>query len=194
MDQQQATKRFYSLVWPHLATVLRAAQFLTANSAEAEDLAQVTMMKAFKSIDSLQDTTDTKAWLMTILRNTRIDHLRAAAPSARNVSLDQMPIEPVDSSPGAASDPQAWQNPAQVLQAFSDQQVIDALLELPEEIRWTLLLVDVQQMDHKDAATVLDVPVGTIKSRTHRGRAMLREALTPLAREMRLIRQEASEL
>ncbi|MGE5609237.1 MAG: sigma-70 family RNA polymerase sigma factor [Bacillota bacterium] len=190
MDQQQATKRFYSLVWPHLATVLRTAQFLTGNSAEAEDIAQVTMMKAFKSIDSLQDGTDTKAWLMTILRNTRIDHLRSTASSARNVSLEQLAVEPMDSSTDAGADAETWQNPEQVLQAFSDQQVIDALLELPEEIRWTLLLVDVEQMDHKDAAKILDVPVGTVKSRTHRGRAMLREFLLPVAREMRLVRQE----
>jgi len=191
LDQQQATKRFYSLVWPHLATVLRTAQFLTGNPAEAEDIAQVTMMKAFKSIDSLQDATDTKAWLMTILRNTRTDYLRSAASSARNVSLEQLPFEPEDSSTNAGLDPEDWQNPEQMLQAFSDQQVIDALLQLPEDIRWTLLLVDVERMDHKDAAKILDVPVGTVKSRTHRGRAMLRESLTPLAREIRLIRQES---
>jgi RNA polymerase sigma-70 factor, ECF subfamily len=192
LDQQQATKRFYGLVWPHLATVLRTARFLVGNAAEAEDIAQVTMMKAFKSIDSLQDATDTKAWLMTILRNTRIDHLRSGASSARNVSLGQLPIEPADSRPSTVHDADDWQNPTQLLQAFSDQQVIAALLQLPEDIRWTLLLVDVEQMDHKDAARILDVPVGTVKSRTHRGRAMLRQSLTPLAREMRLIRQEGN--
>jgi RNA polymerase sigma-70 factor (ECF subfamily) len=65
--------------------------------------------------------------------------------------------------------------------------LIDALRQLPDEIRWTLLLVDVEGMDHADAARVLDVPVGTIKSRAHRGRTMLREALTPLAKELRMI-------
>ena len=172
--------------------VLRTARFLTGNSAEAEDIAQVTMMKAFKSINSLQDATDTKAWLMTILRNTRIDFLRSARTSARNVSLEQLPVEPVDSRTNAGTDPEAWQNPEQVLQAFSDQKIIAALLQLPEEIRWTLLLVDVEQVDHRDAAKILDVPVGTIKSRSHRGREMLRESLLPLAKEMRLVREETA--
>jgi RNA polymerase sigma-70 factor (ECF subfamily) len=65
--------------------------------------------------------------------------------------------------------------------------MIRALQRLPEEIRWTLLLVDVEGMDHADAAAVLGVPVGTVKSRAHRGRAMLREALLPMARDLRLI-------
>lgn len=188
MDQGEATKRFYSQVWPHLATVLRTAQFLAGNVAEAEDIAQETMMKAFRSLDSFRDGTDMKAWLMTILRNTRIDRLRSAASSASNVSLDQLPAEPPDSSGNGGSGDAEWQNPEQVMQGFADQQVIDALKQLPEDIRWTLMLVDVEQMDHKDAAKVLDIPVGTVKSRTHRGRTMLREALLPVAKEMRLIR------
>lgn len=188
MDPDEATSRFYRQVWPHLATVLRTARFLVSNTAEAEDIAQETMMKAFKSLDSFRDGTDMKAWLMTILRNTRIDHLRAAASSARDVSLDQLPAEPPAPSQDASSDEPAWDNPEQVLQAFADQQIINALRQLPEEIRWTLLLVDVEALDHKDAAKILGVPVGTIKSRTHRGRAMLRQVLEPIAKEMRLIR------
>jgi RNA polymerase sigma-70 factor (ECF subfamily) len=82
----------------------------------------------------------------------------------------------------------AWpRGPERVLDEFSDRQVIDALQRLPEEIRLTLLLVDVEQLRHEDAADVLQVPVGTIKSRAHRGRAMLRAALLPLARELRLV-------
>ncbi len=74
--------------------------------------------------------------------------------------------------------------------AFTDAQVIEALWALPEEIRWTLLLVDVEQLDVREAAEVLEVPVGTIKSRSHRGRRMLRERLLPLAREMRIVKPE----
>jgi RNA polymerase sigma-70 factor (ECF subfamily) len=173
-----------------LATVLRTAQFLSGDTAEAEDLAQETMMKAFRHLDSFQDGTDMKAWLMAILRNTRIDRLRSAGPSANTLSLEELVAEPTDTlnGPGAPGDDAAWQNPEQVLQSFGDQQVIDALKQLPEDIRWTLMLVDVEGMDHKDAAKILDIPVGTVKSRTHRGRAMLRQVLLPVAKEMRLIR------
>ena len=62
------------------------------------------------------------------------------------------------------------------------------MLKLPEEIRQTLLLVEVEGMEHVDAAEILEVPVGTIKSRAHRGRAMLRETLLPMAKELRLVR------
>ena len=75
-----------------------------------------------------------------------------------------------------------------LLEQFSDAEMIDALSRLPEEIRWTLLLVDVEGMDHKEAAGVLDVPVGTIKSRAHRGRMMLRDKLLPLARQARIVK------
>ncbi len=186
MKGTEATERFYGLVWPHLGAVLRTAKFLTRDDAEAEDLAQETMLKAFRFLDRFEDGTDAKAWLMSILRNTRIDRLRAAAPEQANVSLVERNVEPAAVSDEAGS-PANWERPEDVLNGFSDQQVIDALKTLPDDIRWTLLLVDVQGMDHRDAAGVLDVPVGTVKSRASRGRAMLREKLLPVAKEMRLV-------
>jgi RNA polymerase sigma-70 factor (ECF subfamily) len=187
LDQDESKTRFYALVWPHSPTVLRAARYLMRDPAEADDIAQETMIKAFKAIDSFQDGTDMRAWLMTILRNARIDHIRAAASSAGNVSLEQLGAEPANCSDdtGGDDDP-AWDNPEELLEGFSDRCVIDALHKLPEEIRWTLLLVDVEEMDHEDAAKVMGVPVGTVKSRAFRGRAMLREQLLPVARELRL--------
>jgi RNA polymerase sigma-70 factor (ECF subfamily) len=184
LDHEHATTRFYDLVWPHRASVLRLAQILTGNAAEADDLAQETFIKAFKALGQFQDGTDVLAWLATILRRTRIDRLRAAAASARFVSLNQLEADIADDG---CEQPQ-WQNPQEVLSAFGDQEIIEALQKLPEEIRWTLLLVDVQGMEQQDAARVLEIPVGTVKSRLHRGRAMLRQALTPLAREMRLLK------
>lgn len=190
MAAQDPTRKFHDLAWPHLATVLRVAEILTGDPAEAEDLAQETMLRAFKGIDGFARGTDVKAWLMTILRRTRIDRLRSPATTpGRAVSLDALAVEPADSPQAQAGDRDAlWERPEAALDAFSDRQVIDALKQLPEEIRLTLLLVEVEGLDQREAATILDVPVGTVKSRAHRGRAMLREALLPVAREMRLIR------
>lgn len=187
MKEAAATQRFYGLVWPHLATVLRTAKFLTRDDAEAEDLAQETMLKAFRFLDQFQDGTDAKGWLMSILRNTRIDRLRAAATERANVSLEQLQAEPAATGDEPGGD-ENWKHPEDVLNRFSDKQVIEALQRLPEDIRWTLLLVNVEGMDHADAAGVLDVPVGTVKSRAHRGRAMLRQRLLPVAKEMRLVK------
>ena len=178
--------RFYAEVWPHAAVVLRTAQFLCHDEAEADDLAQEVMLKAFRHLDQLREGSDAKAWLMTILRNTRIDRIRAAAAHQRDISLEQLVAEPA--APAASTSDTTWNEPEAVLREFSDRQIITALKELPEEIRWTLLLVDVEGIDQAEAATILDVPVGTIKSRAHRGRRMLREALTPLARELRMVR------
>jgi RNA polymerase sigma-70 factor (ECF subfamily) len=163
------------------------------NPTEADDIAQETMIKAFKGIGGFQEGTDIRSWLMTILRNTRIDHIRAAASAVETVSLDHLGVEPDDSSHGGVSDADpAWDSPEDLLESFSDRHVIKALHELPEEIRWALLLVEIEGMDHEDAAKVLGVPVGTIKSRAFRGRAMLRQLLLPLAKELRLVRDDSA--
>ena len=188
--QQDRGARFYSLVWPHAQTVLRAAHYLVCNAQEAEDIAQETMLKAYRSLHTFQGGTDARSWLLTILRNTRTDHFRAAAPQAADVSWEQLASEPSDASrdgePGCVAND--WCNPDEILEGFGDRQVISALHNLPDEIRWTLLLVDVEGIDHDVAAKILSVPVGTVKSRAFRGRAMLRQSLLPLAERLHLVR------
>ncbi len=183
MKEEQGARRFQEVVWPHRAALLRAALILTGNAADAEDLAQETLMKAYTGIHRFAEGTNVRAWLTRIMRNTRIDRLRSAGAALRHVSLEDAAVDPPDRGDSGEEE---WTEPQQVLNAFSDQQMIDALQRLPEEIRWTLLLVDVQGIDHRQAADALDVPVGTIKSRAHRGRAMLRETLVSLARELRV--------
>jgi RNA polymerase sigma-70 factor (ECF subfamily) len=171
--------------------VLRTALILCGgNAAEADDLTQDTMLKAYRAIDRFEPGTDARAWLLAILRNARVDRIRAAAAArGAEVSLSGMAQEPADPPQTQELDPEiAAQNPQAVLEQLSDRELIDALQSLPEEIRWTLLLVDVQGMDHADAAAALGVPVGTVKSRAHRGRAMLRTALMPVARLRGLVR------
>lgn len=179
------TRRFYDLIWPHAPTALRTARILTGSATEAEDLMQEALLKAFKSLASFQEGTDAKAWLLAILRNTRIDRLRIEAHRGKPASLEREPPAPAEPEPADG----AWESPQEILNAFSDQEVIEGLQQLPEEIRWTLLLVDVEQMPQRDAAELLGVPEGTIKSRAHRGRQMLRTALLPLAKDRRLVRE-----
>lgn len=177
IDAAQA-ERFKRLAWPLMPVVLRAAQCLTRNAAQADDLAQETMIKAVRAIDSYRSGGNIKAWLLTILRRTHIDWLRVEQQRPLRLSLDQEGIDMVD---GGDTDvgrfDEKWTEPEDLLGRFEDDAVIEALRELPDDMRWTLLLVDVEQMDHADAAEALHVAVGTIKSRTHRGRAMLRDRL-----------------
>jgi RNA polymerase sigma-70 factor (ECF subfamily) len=185
--------RFHLLIWPHRAAALRTARILTGNDTDADDLAQDALLKAFAGIASLKENTNPQAWLMTILRHAHIDRIRATAAKPTNVSLDQLAQDPADEpsdlGDATASPPDAeefWQDPEAMMNRFGDVDVLRALQSLPQEIRWTLLLVDVQQLTEAESAEILSVPVGTVKSRLHRGRKMLREVLAPLAKQMRL--------
>jgi RNA polymerase sigma-70 factor (ECF subfamily) len=176
LSHEQATKRFYAHVWPLRSALLRTATFLMPSSAEAEDLVQETLMKAFRAMDALDPGSNPQGWLMTILRNTRIDRLRAAGRVPETISLEKL-TEEAD-LPGRPESPAAVEpDPAATLEQFSDREVIRALQGLPEEIRWTLLLVDVDGLEYEQAAAILQIPAGTAKSRVHRGRHMLREQL-----------------
>ena len=184
MSGPDDTDRFYAELWPHRAAVLRVARVLTHSDADADDLAQDAMLKAFRAVGTLAPGSNARAWLMAVLRNAHVDRVRAAR--GREVSLDAAEIDVADPHDAASEDAAAWGDAAQTLASFSDREVIEGLKRLPRDICWTLLLVDVQGMDDREAAEVLDVPTGTIKSRLHRGRRMLRETLLPLARDRRL--------
>lgn len=176
------------LFWPHRDVVVRTARVLMRDQAEADDLAQETMLKAFRAVDRFEAGTDARAWLLTILRNARVDRLRSSA-SRPTVSLDALAVaaDAVQES-GELHQYAPSTDPDLILEQFSDAEVIDALQELSEDMRWTLLLIDVEGVDHADAAQILQVPIGTIKSRAHRGRMILRDRLESRARQMRLIR------
>lgn len=177
-EEQQ--RRFARLAWPYLPAVLRTARYITQSETDADDLAQDTMIKAMKAIDRFRDGTDMKAWLITILKRTFIDRLRADQRRIKFQSLDDVdPAVDPNTSVGVFDD--SWPEPEKLLNQFEDEAVIEALRKLPEDIRWTLLLLDVEQMDQATAAGILGVPVGTVKSRAHYGRKMLRDLLYQIA-------------
>jgi RNA polymerase sigma-70 factor (ECF subfamily) len=171
---------FYEVIWPHAAALLRTAQVLCRNHADAEDLVQETLLKAHRSLQQFNEGTDARRWLMTILRNTRIDRIRSQAARGDEVSLETV-ADAVSPQTSEELPPEAWNDIERLLERMSDQQMIDLLKELPEEMRWSLLLVDVEGLELSDAAAVMSVPVGTVKSRLHRGRAILRSKLRPVA-------------
>lgn len=191
MEHDVATKAFYETLWPHSHAVLRMAIFLTHHRSEADDLAQETFLKAFRSLDQFQRGTDAKRWLFAILRNSWLDRLRAGRSIRGTASLDALPAE-VAAPPPSESDADEWTDPEELLGRFADAEVISALRALPDEHRWLLLLVDVQGMDQKEAAKLLEIPVGTVKSRVHRAREALRQTLLPRARELGMMGKKRS--
>ena len=145
----------------------------------AEDLTQATFLKAFERFDSFQAGTHAKAWLYQILRNHWIDQLRRRKIAGSSLSLND---ERVDDRPHVELT--AWSNARDLLDNFADERVIQALNQLPEDQRLVLYLVDVEQMSHQEVADVVGVAVGTIKSRTSRARAHLKQVLAAHAQDM----------
>jgi len=173
-----ATQRFRAEAWPLLPSLLRVARMLCRDEHAAEDLVQETMMRAYRHIEIFKPGTNMKAWLMTILRRTNIDLHRRDQRRIDAGSLDAYGAEVAALSP---TQNEQWSNPSELLDRFEDEAIESALRSLAEPMRWTLLLVDVEQMSVPEAAAVLDTAEGTIKSRASRARAQLREALWPEA-------------
>ncbi len=171
------TDRFYELVWPARETVLRTAVLLTHQQTLAEEITQETLVKAWRSMQQFDAAGgNIIAWLLTILRHTWVDRVRADGRRGRDcISLEQLNEsgnEPADTNQGA--DSLDIRDADAMLASFSDETMIAALKTLPADMRWTLLLVDVVELSYELAAEVMAVPVGTVRSRASRARQVLR--------------------
>lgn len=175
---QETTQRFRAEAWPLLPSLLRVARLLCRDEHAAEDLVQETMMRAYRHIETFKPETNMKAWLMTILRRVNIDLHRR---EQRRVAAGSLDTYGGDVAAEAALHDEQWSHPSDLLNRFDDDAIESALRSLPESMQWTLLLVDVEQMTVTEAAAVLDTAEGTVKSRTSRARAQLRDLLLPEA-------------
>ena len=171
---------------PYIDAVYRTAMALCARESDAQDLVQTTYLKAMESFATFKIGTNCKAWLLQILRNTWIDLLRRQKLVRFEELSPQRPIA------GGPQEEQGWSqgdDARVILQSFSDQQVIGALKQLPEDQRFALLLSDVEDLDQAQVARVLDVPVGTVKSRISRARGTLRQVLWAHARDLGFVKR-----
>lgn len=184
--QHMADKgEFESIAMVHLDAVYRVAVALCSDRVDAEDLVQVTFLNAFERFESFRKGTNCKAWLLTILRNKWIDQIRH-----RSTIVEVSPIQENIAARQIRNEEIGWSNCEDLLENFSDEQVIKALRELPDEQRLTLFLVDVEQFSQEEVAKIMDIPIGTVKSRTSRARARLKIRLFSHAKEMGFITGE----
>ncbi len=177
--------KFEGIGLPYLDTIYRAAVALCGRAENAEDLVQATYLKALERFESFQPGTNCRAWLLRILRNTWIDqlrHMRIAGPEVR--------IEENLVAANPSQQETAWSNADDVLENFSDEQVIKALGELPEGQRLALFLVDVEDLSHEEVGEIMEVATGTVKSRSSRARATLRQKLLDHARRLGFMRRK----
>ncbi len=174
----QSLERFEETALPHLNSVYRAAVAVCRRSVEAEDLTQMTFIRALEHFDTLQPGTNCRAWLFRIMRNLWIDQLRHKKLAGNVVPIDEdLVATPQTGQP-------VWSDAEDLLENFSDEQVIDALRRLPEDQRLTLFLVDVEHLSQQEVAEITGVAVGTVKSRTSRARNQLKSQLLSYAKEM----------
>ncbi len=158
--------------------VLRSAVLLSPNMADAEDLTQETLIKASRALPTLQVQSNIPAWLLTILRHTWTDRWRKHAGDGPVISLEALAAEPAARAISAVPPaPEELGHPDELLEWLSDAQLIQGIRKLPDDMRWAILLVDIGGYDYQVAAEILAVPVGTIRSRLSRGRAILRNCL-----------------
>jgi RNA polymerase sigma-70 factor, ECF subfamily len=151
-------------VLPHMDRLYRLAMWLVRNRSEAEDLVQETMMQALKSFHRFQPGTNCRAWLATILQHVRNNRRRA-----------QMRSPLVDDPDDRIGQSVAFVPP--VPQTLTDDEILGALARLPAQFQEVIVLCDVEELTYKEIAVALAIPVGTVMSRLHRGRALLRSAL-----------------
>lgn len=157
---------FESLVQGHLAVLYRVARRMGCTAEEAEDTVQNTLVKAYRAWGTF-DGRHLRSWLIRILRNERLMVLRSK--NEQTTSLDE-------SEPFEIPDEPFWDELGWKLQA---EKVVEELQALPEIYKLAIQLCDVEEMSYEDAAEAMDIPIGTVRSRLFRARAMLRQRLQP---------------
>ena len=162
---EELRRRFEVEALPHLRSLYGTAYRMTRNAHDAEDLVQETLLRAYRAFDGYAPDTNIRAWLYTILHRVRTDAFRKQARSPRTVEL-------VEQGPGQAPEQEA------LFQGGED--IERALGALPEVFRNAVILRDVQDLSYDEIGRVLGVPLGTVMSRIHRGRSLLREVLEPM--------------
>jgi RNA polymerase sigma-70 factor (ECF subfamily) len=154
--------------------VYRVARHLVGSREEAEDLMQETYARAFRSWRSFQPGTNLRAWLLRILTNLNIDRGRRLQRTPDTQPLeasDYFLVDKLEEAGGPISEEE------RVDERLSQDSIVEALAAVPHDFRDVIVLVDIGDFSYADAAQILDIPIGTVMSRLHRGRRILKSQL-----------------
>jgi RNA polymerase sigma-70 factor, ECF subfamily len=177
---------FERLALEQLPALLSLATRLTRNAAEAEDLVQDCLVKALRARDQYESGTNLKAWLFRILKNTFINRYRRG-------NLERTVLEGPDADPladgwiGAATLRTLRDPESQALRPLLEAEITRALDAMPEDFRLVVLLADVEELSYQEIADVVGCPIGTVMSRLHRGRRLLKRDLFEQSRGLGIL-------
>jgi RNA polymerase sigma-70 factor (ECF subfamily) len=165
---------------PHSDLLYNYALRMTNNAADADDLVQETFLKGFRFWEKYEKGTNIRAWLFRIMKNSYINHYRKESKEPDTVDYEDVQNF-YDTIRDAGSDSSDLH-----VSAFGnllEDDVATAIAELPEDFRTVVILCDIEGLTYEEIAEFLDCPLGTVRSRLHRGRSLLRVRLTKYAKE-----------
>ncbi|PTM08522.1 MAG: RNA polymerase subunit sigma [Bacteroidetes bacterium] len=182
LTHKEAKKQhdFSEEILPQLDALYNFGLRLTADPNDAEDLVQDTIVKAYRFFSSYEKGTNAKAWLFRILKNSYINNYRKESKRPQEVDFDEVSTfyETIRDERVDTSDLER-----KMFRELIDDDLAKALDDIPEDFRTVVLLCDVEDFTYEEISNMLDVPIGTIRSRLHRGRNLLKAQLMDYAKE-----------
>lgn len=177
VDKQQ---EFQQEALPHMEVLYNFALRMTNNAADAEDLVQETYLKAYRFWDKYERGTNIRAWMFRILKNSYINRYRRESKAPDTVDYDEVK-DFYNTIREEGADPNDLQET--MFGNLLDDDVAQAISDLPDEFRTVLILCDIEGQTYEEIAEFVDIPLGTVRSRLHRARKMLRGRLLEYARK-----------
>jgi RNA polymerase sigma-70 factor (ECF subfamily) len=172
---------------PFMDQLYAAAMRLTRNPADAADLVQETFVKAYQAFGQFQQGTNLKAWLYRIQTNTFINNYRKNQRNPYQGTIDDLEDWQLGGAESVTQSTSTQSAEAEAIDHLPDSDVKDALQSIPEDFRMAVYFADVEGFSYQEIADIMKTPVGTVMSRLHRGRRMLRELLSDYARERGIV-------
>src|SRR4051794_22968048 len=173
---------FAEQAMPFMSSLYAAALRMTRNAADAEDLVQETYLRAYRGFGGFEQGTNLKAWLYRILTNTYINIYRAKKRRPEETDLDDVEDLFLYHRLGGLEAATLGRSAEdELMDYFTEAEVKDAIEALPDTFRMAVLLADVEGFSYKEIAEILDIPIGTVMSRLHRGRKALQKRLYEFA-------------
>ncbi len=180
--------KFADQAMEYMPSLYSAAMRMTRKPADAEDLVQETYLRAYRGFGGFKEGTNLKAWLYRILTNTFINRYRSQQRRPDETELDDVEDFYLYRRLGGLEGARATRSAEdELLDHFTETEVKDAVEALPEQFRIAVVLADVEGFSYKEIAEILDIPIGTVMSRLHRGRKGLQKRLYDFAVQRRLI-------